>query len=170
VGFASFATAAAVYPRPLTSDIIFPALSLFMLVQFPIAMVCVLEPVKFWYLNMISQFATVTSNVIEAWVSVKRLSKFLKSEELQTDARTVSLKTRLGEGDVVSTYVLLKRVVGINPDEFLRYLKSRMENLHGRVMRRRRPWKVSMLQYGKVNSLVCTDVSERARYARLSVF
>ena len=39
VGFASFATAAAVYPYPLTSDVIFPALSLFMLLQFPLAMV-----------------------------------------------------------------------------------------------------------------------------------
>jgi hypothetical protein len=39
VAFSSFATAAVVSDRPLTSDIIFPALSLFMLLQFPLAMV-----------------------------------------------------------------------------------------------------------------------------------
>lgn len=48
VAFASFATAAVVSPRPLTSDVIFPAISLFMLLQFPLAMVkypgrCVIE-------------------------------------------------------------------------------------------------------------------------------
>ena len=51
---------------------------------------------------MLDQFSQVTTNLIEAWVSVKRLSKFLNSEELQTDARTISLKERLEEGDVVS--------------------------------------------------------------------
>lgn len=40
VAFSSFATAAITSPKPLTSDIIFPAISLFMLLQFPLAMVC----------------------------------------------------------------------------------------------------------------------------------
>ena len=40
VAFSSFATAALTSSKPLTSDIIFPAISLFMLLQFPLAMVC----------------------------------------------------------------------------------------------------------------------------------
>ena len=39
VAFSSFATAAAISDKPLTSDVIFPAISLFMLLQFPLAMV-----------------------------------------------------------------------------------------------------------------------------------
>ncbi|KAJ2933863.1 hypothetical protein H1R20_g3220, partial [Candolleomyces eurysporus] len=84
VAFSSFATAAATSDRPLTSDIIFPALSLFMLLQFPLAM-----------------FAQVTSNIIEAWVSVKRLSTFLGATELQPDARNVDENVELNAGDEV---------------------------------------------------------------------
>ncbi len=39
VAFSSFAMAALTLSRPLTADIIFPAISLFMLLQFPLAMV-----------------------------------------------------------------------------------------------------------------------------------
>ncbi|KAF6761448.1 metal resistance protein YCF1 [Ephemerocybe angulata] len=85
VAFASFATAAMTSEKPLTSDIIFPAMSLFMLLQFPLAM-----------------FSQVTSNIIEAWVSVKRLSAFLDASELQPDARKVLPPAReLAEGDEV---------------------------------------------------------------------
>ncbi|KAF9078085.1 metal resistance protein YCF1 [Rhodocollybia butyracea] len=70
VAFSSFAVAAVVSNKPLTSDIIFPAISLFMLLQFPLAM-----------------FAQVTSNVIEAIVSIQRLSDYLGAAELQPDAR-----------------------------------------------------------------------------------
>ncbi|KAF9779193.1 metal resistance protein YCF1 [Thelephora terrestris] len=84
VAFSSFATAAYISPTPLTADIIFPAISLFMLLQFPLAM-----------------FAMVISNLIEAIVSVKRISSFLDSEELQTDARDVILKENIQDGDEV---------------------------------------------------------------------
>ena len=40
VAFSSFVTAALVSDAPLTSDKIFPAISLFMLLQLPLAMVC----------------------------------------------------------------------------------------------------------------------------------
>ncbi|KJA15567.1 hypothetical protein HYPSUDRAFT_48272 [Hypholoma sublateritium FD-334 SS-4] len=72
VAFSSFATAAVTSSKPLTSDVIFPAISLFMLLQFPLAM-----------------FSQVTSNIIEAIVSVQRLSSFLTADELQPDARKV---------------------------------------------------------------------------------
>ncbi|KAG6375249.1 ABC transporter type 1, transmembrane domain-containing protein [Boletus reticuloceps] len=67
VAFSSFATASVFSTRPLTADIIFPSISLFMLLQFPLR-------------------CQVTSNIIEALVSVKRLSEFLRAEELQEDA------------------------------------------------------------------------------------
>ncbi|KAF9518525.1 hypothetical protein BS47DRAFT_1388932 [Hydnum rufescens UP504] len=74
VALASFATAAYTSDTPLTSEVIFPSLSLFMLLQFPLGM-----------------FAMITSSIISAIVSVSRLSKFLQSAELQPDARTYVL-------------------------------------------------------------------------------
>ncbi|KAL4264103.1 ATP-binding cassette transporter C [Pleurotus pulmonarius] len=84
VAFSSLATAAVTSSKPLTADIIFPAMSLFMLLQFPLAM-----------------FAQVTSNIIEAIVSVRRLSDFLKAEELQGDARKIVEARNLKIGDEV---------------------------------------------------------------------
>ncbi|KAF4593191.1 hypothetical protein EYR38_008903 [Pleurotus pulmonarius] len=84
VAFSSLATAAVTSSKPLTADIIFPAMSLFMLLQFPLAM-----------------FAQVTSNIIEAIVSVRRLSDFLKAEELQGDARKIIEARNLKIGDEV---------------------------------------------------------------------
>ncbi|KAI0763773.1 metal resistance protein YCF1 [Trametes elegans] len=85
VAFSSFAVAAYTSDTPLTSDKIFPAISLYMLLQFP--------------LNM---FSMVTSNIIEAMVSVKRLSAFLDSDELQPDVRQTVAKDSNPEcGDVV---------------------------------------------------------------------
>ncbi|KDR65747.1 hypothetical protein GALMADRAFT_232908 [Galerina marginata CBS 339.88] len=88
VAFSSFATAAVTSSKPLTSDIIFPAISLFMLLQFPLAM-----------------FSQVTSNIIEAIVSVQRLSSFLTADELQQDARKVIEKPNLQIGDEVLSIV-----------------------------------------------------------------
>ncbi|KAJ7695169.1 metal resistance protein YCF1 [Mycena rosella] len=86
VAFVSFATAALTSSKPLTSDVIFPAISLFLLLQFPLAM-----------------FAQVISNIIEALVSVKRLSDFFQSTELQPDAREIIQKPDLQLGDEVLT-------------------------------------------------------------------
>ncbi|KAI0091755.1 metal resistance protein YCF1 [Irpex rosettiformis] len=85
VAFSSFATAALTSDSPLTSDKIFPSISLFMLLQFPLAM-----------------FSQVTTNIIEALVSINRLSEFLKADELQPDARRViEPSKRLEVGDEV---------------------------------------------------------------------
>jgi ATP-binding cassette subfamily C (CFTR/MRP) protein 1 len=89
VAFSSFATAALTSSKPLTSDVIFPAISLFMLLQFPLAM-----------------FSQVISNIIEALVSVKRLSAFFQSAELQPDARELILKPDLQLGDEVCIWQL----------------------------------------------------------------
>ncbi|KAF8631681.1 hypothetical protein AX15_002266 [Amanita polypyramis BW_CC] len=84
VAFSSFATAAMLSSRPLTADLIFPAISLFMLLQFPLAM-----------------FSQVTSNIVEAMVSVRRLTDFLNARELQQDARKLVYKANLQRGDEV---------------------------------------------------------------------
>ena len=47
------------------------------------------------------QFSQVTSNIIEAMVSVRRLSAFLGADELQPDARVVVQRPRLELGDEV---------------------------------------------------------------------
>ncbi|KAG8835556.1 hypothetical protein FRC17_002476 [Serendipita sp. 399] len=69
VSLASFAAAAYVRSEPLTSDVVFPAISLFLLLSFPLAM-----------------FAQITTSIVSAMVSIKRLSKFLKAGELQEAA------------------------------------------------------------------------------------
>jgi len=43
----------------------------------------------------------VISNLVEAIVSVKRISSFLDSDELQTDARNITLKENIQDGDEV---------------------------------------------------------------------
>ncbi|KAG2095296.1 multidrug resistance-associated protein 6 [Suillus discolor] len=58
VTFSSFATASVFSSRPLTAGVIFPAISLFMLLQFPLAM-----------------FSQVTSNVIEALNALVKVQK-----------------------------------------------------------------------------------------------
>ncbi|PFH45503.1 hypothetical protein AMATHDRAFT_82867 [Amanita thiersii Skay4041] len=84
VAFSSFATAALTSSRPLTADVIFPSISLFMLLQFPLAM-----------------FSQVTSNIIEAMVSVRRLTDFLGAQEVQPDARKLVEVEVLKPGDIV---------------------------------------------------------------------
>ena len=84
VAFSSFATAATISSRPLTSDLIFPAISLFMLLQFPLEMVRFSSTNVPYSLSLnFPQFSQVISNIIEAVVSLRRLSSFLNADELQ---------------------------------------------------------------------------------------
>jgi len=53
----------------------------------------------------------VTSNIVEAWVSIKRLSKFFASDELQPDARTVAIASALKQGDTARTGRLTSREI-----------------------------------------------------------
>ena len=106
VAFSSFATVAFVSSRPLTSDLIFPAISLFMLLQFPLEMVRYSSTgIAYSFSLNFSQVSLVTSNIIEAVVSIKRLSSFLNSEELQM-YRTVVETPMLKLGDEVSILFL----------------------------------------------------------------
>ncbi|WVR05627.1 hypothetical protein IAU60_002649 [Kwoniella sp. DSM 27419] len=72
VAFSTFATFALTSGRPLTSEIIFPAISLFQLLSFPMAM-----------------FANIINSIIEATVSLGRLEDFMSAEELDPKSRTV---------------------------------------------------------------------------------
>ncbi|CAD6926039.1 unnamed protein product [Tilletia controversa] len=74
VSLTTFATYSLVTKKELTPDIIFPALSLFSLLQFPLFMV-----------------ASMITAIIQAQVSAARLAKFLESPELDPDARKVIL-------------------------------------------------------------------------------
>ena len=104
VAFSSFATAVTISSRPLTSNLFFPAISLFMLLQFP------LEMVRFWSTNApyslslnFPQFSQVISNIIEAIVSLRRLSSFLNADELQL-YRTMMEPAVLQLGDEVDIF------------------------------------------------------------------
>ncbi|KDN53139.1 putative YCF1-vacuolar ABC transporter [Tilletiaria anomala UBC 951] len=72
VSLATFTTYAFTSDVPLTADVIFPALSLFSLLQFPIAML-----------------ASIITAVIAAQVSARRLAEFLDAGELDPEARKV---------------------------------------------------------------------------------
>lgn len=74
VSLGTFVTYAYTNPEPLTADIIFPALALYQLLSFPIAM-----------------FAGIISALLQAQVSAKRLSDFFDAGELDPNARKVIL-------------------------------------------------------------------------------
>ena len=72
VAFVTFASYAATSKRLLDSQIIFPAITLFQLLSFPMTM-----------------FANIVNGIIEANVSVGRVENFLDGEEIAQDARTI---------------------------------------------------------------------------------
>ncbi|ANB15991.1 ATP-binding cassette glutathione S-conjugate transporter YCF1 [Sugiyamaella lignohabitans] len=69
VSCSTFALFVFTQDRPLTTDIVFPALTLFNLLSFPLAVI-----------------PMVVSAMVEASVAIGRLTSFLTSEELQPDA------------------------------------------------------------------------------------
>lgn len=105
VAFATFATFAATSPKPLTSDIIFPAISLFQLLSFPMAV-----------------FSNIINSIIEAIVSVKRLEDFLTADELDPDARKVILPHQDPNGEATRG----DEVITIKNGEF-RWVKGSTE-------------------------------------------
>ncbi|CDU22833.1 probable YCF1-Vacuolar ABC transporter responsible for vacuolar sequestration of glutathione-S-conjugates [Sporisorium scitamineum] len=79
VSLGTFVTYAYTNPEPLTADVIFPALALYQLLSFPIAM-----------------FAGIISALLQAQVSAKRLSDFFDAGELDPSARKVILPGQRG--------------------------------------------------------------------------
>ena len=101
VAFSSFATAATISSRPLTSDLIFPAISLFMLLQFPLEVVSYSSTSVLYSVSCnFQQLSRVISNIIEAVVSLQRLSSFLNADELHS-YRTMIEPSVLKLGDEV---------------------------------------------------------------------
>jgi ATP-binding cassette subfamily C (CFTR/MRP) protein 1 len=104
--------AALVSKKPLTSDIIFPAIALFMLLQFPLAMVSpFLILVSSFPSLSLPQFSQVTSNIIESIVSIRRMSNFLAAAELQPGTRNILEKENLQIGDEVIDAYQMHRTV-----------------------------------------------------------
>ncbi|CAG8439217.1 14223_t:CDS:10 [Cetraspora pellucida] len=71
VSFATFAVYCMISDKPLTAEVVFVALALFNLLQFPLAL-----------------FPIVIAAIVEASVAIGRISKFLKAEELDPNAIT----------------------------------------------------------------------------------
>ncbi|KZT52688.1 glycoside hydrolase family 43 protein [Calocera cornea HHB12733] len=84
VSFATFTIYVLTSDKPLTSDVIFPAISLFSLLQFPMAM-----------------FASVITSFVEASVAIGRLQSFLLGAELQPDAVKIEPLPSAQQGDVL---------------------------------------------------------------------
>lgn len=102
VAFATFSTFVFTADRPLTSEIIFPAISLFTLLSFPM-----------------SVFSNIINSIIEATVSVGRLEKFLNADELDPNAR----KQIAPEDDPKGEPTLGDKAVSIKNGEF-RWIKD----------------------------------------------
>lgn len=85
VSCSTFAIFVFTQDRPLTTDIVFPALALFNMLSFPLAMV-----------------PMVITSMVEAMVAVGRLTNFLTSEDLQPDAvQHLPKAVKRGEDSVV---------------------------------------------------------------------
>ncbi|KAK3829900.1 MAG: ATP-binding cassette transporter 1 [Linnemannia elongata] len=91
VSLATFTVYALVLKKPMTTDIVFPSISLFNLLQFPLAM-----------------FPSVISSSIEAYVALGRVYKFLTSAEVDPNAIIVEDRRRSGSNqDASDKYSLL---------------------------------------------------------------
>ncbi|GAA6044266.1 hypothetical protein JCM8097_004322 [Rhodosporidiobolus ruineniae] len=77
VAFSTFALFSAVSGKPLTSDIIFPSITLFQLLSFPLAVL----PIVF-------------ASLVEAYVSIDRITDFLCAKEIQSDAVNIDVPSR----------------------------------------------------------------------------
>lgn len=87
VSCSTFAVFVWISNKSLSTDLVFPALSLFNLLSFPLAVV-----------------PMVITNIVEAQVAIGRLTKFLTGSELQTDAVIRSPKAK----NIGDTAVLIK--------------------------------------------------------------
>jgi len=85
VSCSTFAVFVLTQDKPLTADIVFPALTLFNLLTFPLAVL-----------------PMVITSIVEASVAVGRLTSFLTAEEIQPDAITIKpAPEEIGEETVI---------------------------------------------------------------------
>ncbi|KAG0054044.1 hypothetical protein BGZ83_012033 [Gryganskiella cystojenkinii] len=86
VSLTTFSVYALVMKRPMTTDIVFPSIALFNLLQFPLAM-----------------FPSVISSAVEAYVALGRVYKFLTSAEVDPHAIIVEERRRNGQSDAAAS-------------------------------------------------------------------
>ncbi|KAF9359131.1 hypothetical protein BGX26_000075 [Mortierella sp. AD094] len=89
VSLSTFTVYALVLKRPMTTDIVFPSISLFNLLQFPLAM-----------------FPSVISSSVEAYVALGRVYKYLTSAEVDPNAIIVEARSSSGN-NASDKYALL---------------------------------------------------------------
>lgn len=95
VAFSTFASYTLITGEPLTSEIVFPAITLFSLLGFPLAVRAPSLPLHARTDPSISQVLPVVfSSLVEAYVSIDRLTDFLCGKELQSGATSIELPQR----------------------------------------------------------------------------
>ncbi|KAG0225249.1 ATP-binding cassette transporter 1 [Mortierella sp. GBAus27b] len=92
VSLATFTVYALVMKKPMTTDVVFPSIALFNLLQFPLAM-----------------FPSMISSCIEAYVALGRLHKFLTSSEVDPHAIIVEDPRKLSGRHATDKYTLLAK-------------------------------------------------------------
>ncbi|KAI1318942.1 hypothetical protein EDD11_005376 [Mortierella claussenii] len=90
VSLATFSVYALVMKRPMTTDIVFPAISLFNLLQFPLSM-----------------FPNVISSTVEAYVALGRVHKFLTSSEVDPHAVIVEDPRKFSGRNASDKYTII---------------------------------------------------------------
>ncbi|KAF9914815.1 hypothetical protein BX616_007504, partial [Lobosporangium transversale] len=92
VSLATFTVYAVVMKKPMTTDIVFPSLSLFNLLQFPLSM-----------------FPSVISSAVEAYVALGRVYNFLTSAEVDPHAVIVEDPRKLSGRNAAAKYALIAK-------------------------------------------------------------
>ncbi|KAF9941981.1 hypothetical protein BGZ65_012859, partial [Modicella reniformis] len=90
VSISTFAVYSLVMNKPMTSDIVFPSIALFNLLQLPLAV-----------------FPDVLSSSVQAYVSLCRIQKFLVSDEIDTNAIIIEDRRAPSGQDASDKYTVL---------------------------------------------------------------
>lgn len=146
VAFSSFATAALTSSKPLTSDVIFPAISLFMLLQFPLAMVFILLlriccVLLIWFVPSLVKSLPILSKLSFRY-NVYRVFWTLMSFNLMLVNCYCNVIYGLVMRYVYFSYTLTRQA---NDDpSYSRFYQSRTAILAGPANRRSQPLKISI--------------------------
>ncbi|KAI7828580.1 ATP-binding cassette transporter 1, partial [Gamsiella multidivaricata] len=92
VSLATFSVYALVMKKPMTTDIVFPSISLFNLLQFPLSM-----------------FPSVISSCVEAYVALGRVRKFLTSAEVDPHSIIIEDSRKLSGRSASDKYAVLMK-------------------------------------------------------------
>ncbi|KAF9162294.1 hypothetical protein DFQ26_003685 [Actinomortierella ambigua] len=90
VSLSTFAVYALVMKRPMTTDIVFASIALFNLLQFPLSM-----------------FPYMISSIVESYVAIQRIQKYLTSSEVDPHAIVIEDYRKLSQVDASDKYMVL---------------------------------------------------------------